>query len=200
MTCSVQVYRIRIGTFQNCLQFKKKVQNFVPSGKSSHLLKRYFIITLVVLFYLTLLYECQSNYMLEVSSKIGHCQCCKINYFQLSPVSDHVDQFKIWDPGLIEFQLMNTGKFSWISRIDRNKLTHSTNGNRNQRGNGMTCLYWNKGSSFLSNKMLDIENIIASHKPHIFGLGEANHKSEHDIEIVNILRILSEESYGLAEF
>ena len=186
MTYSVQIYRIRIGTFQNCPQFNKKVRFSTSLGKVSPPLIRYFIFTLVVSFYLALLNPFQNHYVQYVSRQNYRCQYNKINYFHLSPVSSHVDQFKTWDPGLVEFKFKNNGKFSWMTRIDRNKLAHSTNGNRNLRGKGMTCLYWNKGPSLLSNKMLDIENIIGTHKPHIFGLGEANHRSEHDIEIVRI--------------
>ena len=41
--------------------------------------------------------------------------------------------------------------------------------------------YWNKGSSFLTNKQLGIASTIASYKPDILGIGEANFKQGHDI-------------------
>ena len=68
----------------------------------------------------------------------------------------------------------------------RNKMAHITNGNRGQRGRGVTCLYWNKGPSFSTNKMLDIETIVQAHKPHILGLGEANLHHNHDVEDVQL--------------
>ena len=68
----------------------------------------------------------------------------------------------------------------------RNKMAHITNGNRGQRGRGVTCLYWNKGPSFLTNKMLDIETIVQAHKPHSLGLGEANLHHNHDVEDVQL--------------
>ena len=65
-------------------------------------------------------------------------------------------------------------------------MAHITSGNRGQRGKGIKCIYWHKGPSFLTNKQLDIESIIATHKPHILGLGEANFRNEHNIEDVQI--------------
>ena len=62
-----------------------------------------------------------------------------------------------------------------------NKIAHITHGNRGQRDKGITCAYWNKQPSFLCNKQLDIETIIATHKPHILGLGEANLRHDHDL-------------------
>ena len=59
-------------------------------------------------------------------------------------------------------------------------------GNRGQRGRGITCLYWNKGPSLLTNKQADIQSIIADHKPHILGLGEANFKHGQDLDDVAV--------------
>ena len=42
----------------------------------------------------------------------------------------------------------------------------------------ITILHWNKGSSFLHNKIDDIENIVESYKPHVLGLSEANLRKE----------------------
>ena len=41
--------------------------------------------------------------------------------------------------------------------------------------------YWNKGSSYLINKQLDIASAVARYKPDILGLGEANFKQAHDV-------------------
>ena len=74
----------------------------------------------------------------------------------------------------------------WITKSEKNKLAHILNGNKNQRGTGIKYLYWNKGSSFLFNKMEEISSIIQTHKPHIFGLGEANFHHDHNIEEMKI--------------
>ena len=72
--------------------------------------------------------------------------------------------------------------FVWLSNRQRNKQVHTQNGNRCQRGKGLECVYWNKGSSLLKNKLLDIESILGQHKPHILGLGEANVHHDHDLD------------------
>ena len=92
--------------------------------------------------------------------------------------SDHL-QCKVWDPGIqcrMKYSVMY-----WLSSRQRNKITHIICGNGGQRGKGINCVYWNKGPSFLSNKQLDIETIIGTHKPHILGLGEANFRHDHDL-------------------
>ena len=74
----------------------------------------------------------------------------------------------------------------WLTRSEINKLAHIINGNRGQRGSGISCVYWNKGPSLLTNKQMDIKTIIADHKPHILGLGEANFRHGQDIEEIKI--------------
>ena len=52
----------------------------------------------------------------------------------------------------------------------------------------MTTLYWNKGNSHMHRKIADISTLISQHKPHIFGLAEANVLSSHnqdDLKIPN---------------
>ena len=70
----------------------------------------------------------------------------------------------------------------WHDNKQRNKLIHILNGNRERRGRGINCVYWNKGPSFLVNKQLDIKDIVDRHKPHLLGLGEANVRHDHDLE------------------
>jgi hypothetical protein len=41
---------------------------------------------------------------------------------------------------------------SWMSVVQVNRLAHITFGNRGKRGKGISCLYWNKGPAFLTNK------------------------------------------------
>ena len=76
--------------------------------------------------------------------------------------------------------------FTWTTKAKINQMAHSINGNRGQRGKGITCAYWNKGPSLLINKQSDIKSIIDRHKPHILGLGEANFKYGHSIEDATI--------------
>ena len=69
---------------------------------------------------------------------------------------------------------------SWLSARTRNSLVKAMNGNRANKGRGIKMIAWNKGSSHLQNKHLEVETIIAANKPHILGLSEANLKREID--------------------
>ena len=102
--------------------------------------------------------------------------------------------YNVWDPGInlppapaftapwssyvymaddpVSIGITGAAAFPWIDSTQQNKLAHIMSGNRGQRGKGIKCIYWNKGPSFLTNKQLDIESIILTHKPHILGLLE----------------------------
>ena len=71
-----------------------------------------------------------------------------------------------------------------LSRRQRNSLAKMVNGNIGARGAGIKLVHWNKGPSFLKNKMDDIETIIANHHPHVLGLSEANLGGDHDLALV----------------
>jgi hypothetical protein len=119
----------------------------------------------------------------EDHPSVKHLNCCiKLTSYSCNPLqlnhSSHV-----WDPGtcndldILESGLMSTTTiFIWMTRAQINKLSHALHGNRGQRGRGITCMYWNKGPSFLTNKQNIIQSIVAEHRPHILGLGEANFK------------------------
>ena len=50
----------------------------------------------------------------------------------------------------------------------------------NRKNKGIKISHWNKGVSYLINKMPEIKNIISQHQPHIFGISEANLLDVHD--------------------
>ena len=83
-------------------------------------------------------------------------------------------------------RLIKSSIFAWKSKVSINKLMHILNGNRESRGKGIVCSYWNKGSSYLKNKQDDIKQLIQDHRPHILGLGEANFKKDHKEDDVTI--------------
>ena len=56
--------------------------------------------------------------------------------------------------------------FTFMTRKQHNKLMHSLIGNKERRGKGINCMYWNKGSAFLENKQVEIGTLIKKHKPH----------------------------------
>ena len=57
-------------------------------------------------------------------------------------------------------------------KIDNNFLARYTFGNR--RHFGLKICHWNAGSSHLINKINEIENVMASYKPHAFGISETS--------------------------
>ena len=59
-------------------------------------------------------------------------------------------------------------------------MLHSLVGNQNKRGPSLQLAYWNKGSSHLGSKRLDVSTVNAKYKPDILELGEANFKSSHN--------------------
>ena len=56
----------------------------------------------------------------------------------------------------------------------------------NKRNSGIKLCHWNKGSAYLENKKDELETIIGGYQPHVFGVSEANFKSQHDRENVEI--------------
>ena len=59
-----------------------------------------------------------------------------------------------------------------------------TNGNK--KTTGIKIFHWNKGGSYLVNKMPEIKTIIDQHHPHILGLSEANLLDTHDKKLAEI--------------
>ena len=74
-----------------------------------------------------------------------------------------------------------------VTSVEMNKYAHIINGNRESRGKKLTAMYWNKGNSYLVNKMEDIKTLVEQHKPMIFGIGEANVTADHDLKDVQLV-------------
>ena len=94
---------------------------------------------------------------------------------------------------------------SWLTSVKRNALAKATFGNRSQQGRGIKCVVWNKGSSLLQNKHLEIESVIETHRPHILGLCEANLRNNADTSLVqhqdyqlHVARSISNPELGIA--
>ena len=65
-----------------------------------------------------------------------------------------------------------------------NKSLKRTHGNRKK--NGIRICHFNKGNSFLYNRILEVENIIKQHRPHVLGISELNFFKEHNYDDVQI--------------
>ena len=50
----------------------------------------------------------------------------------------------------------------------------------------MKLVHWNKGSSWLENKIDEVQALIQRHKPHVLGLSEANLLQHHDLNKVQL--------------
>ena len=203
MTCSLQTYRKRIGTFNSGLAkqwYYRKIED-----RKLDCFRIRFTLSLMVLIYSSLVISLpvllQGNVQAGLDQShhgggghTGGCQDFVVTHgtstdaWSCEALSNY-----IWDPGSTytciqwverdtDIRNSSTTVFTWMSRAEQNRLVHSLNGNREKRGKGITCAYWNKGPSFLINKQNDIKAILQDHKPHIIGLGEANFKHGHDIQ------------------
>ena len=79
--------------------------------------------------------------------------------------------------------------YQYLSRsphvIDFNFLARYTNGNGRKR-NGLKMAHINLGGGFLSNKINEVENIIAGYKPHVLGISETRFEHNHSKQDVYI--------------
>ena len=183
MTCSLQTYRIRIGTFQPSYKKKSYSSNRSPGASSNGtppgtVLTSVYLIILLSSYYVLSTPTCSGQYSHEQGN------LCK---YHIQPDSSHKEHNLCtggsitWDPGISLETMATATIFSGMPSAKLNKLVHIKYGNRGPRGKGIKILYWNKGPSFLHNKQGDIETMVASHKPHILGLGEANFRHDHDL-------------------
>ena len=218
MTCSLQTYRIRIGTFQSGIYLKKKTTSCTRNSNLK-VRRTSFILALIISNYCLIAltfpallqphpphhgptwhqqHSHHGSYTIPISS-LANIRSCGFTSkpVLIIPDSDSIHQnsrqSRVWDPGAnANSSLLQSSQFilartcPWETHKKRNKVAHIMNGNIGQRGKGVTCVYWNKGPSFLTNKMNDIESIIDTHKPHILGLGEANFRHDHDVEDVQL--------------
>ena len=206
MTCSLETYRYRIGSFNLGCTTKRYFR------KTNSVSTRSLIICILLL-----MYNGRGLEPLEQQAHTGQgslpygdgngrvggtSSCSKMSRYIETESYYRVVHCQVWDPGITyvseyyrgrqnSLKILETNDFSsamypWQDHKQRNKLAHITNGNREKRGRGINCVYWNKGPSYLVNKQQDIKGIIESHKPHILGLGEANVRHDHPLEDLHI--------------
>ena len=85
-------------------------------------------------------------------------------------------------PNFTECPTNVTNRIQFI--VDHNFIARYTFGNR--RHSGIKMCHWNGGSSYLINKMDEIEAAISNYKPHIFGLSETCFSVSHSVDQTNI--------------
>ena len=186
MSCSLSVYRARIGTF---LPNTFRKSSSIPRTPSSSLTAPLaFIIVMTLYCSLALHVNIRSTNRLENDDCIATLENNNFENIEamLSFTNPGITRLLVGNKKIKDL-LETTGTVTtishpWCNHREMNKLMHIYNGNRERRGRGINCIYWNKGPAFLANKQLDIKTIVEEHKPHIFGLGEANVRSDHDLE------------------
>ena len=195
MTCFLELYRQRIGEFDFSSAYGQFCRKFSKSGTKSVKVRTAglsVLIMVIVFMMVGLLFIILRQGLSGYSTQSCIYSLCYLRMAPfLSVVANNEIKFSYSDvtarsEKYIERFLTGASPFWWITKQGLNKLAHVINGNRGQRGRGITCIYWNKGSSLLKNKMHNIKSLVQDHSPHIFGLGEANLKLGHDLEDVNI--------------
>ena len=79
----------------------------------------------------------------------------------------------------------STKIFSGIKfKIDHNFLSLYTFGKRKK--SGINICHWNAGSSYLVNKINEIEAAVLKFKPHIFGISESSFHQNHLVDDIRI--------------
>ena len=163
MTCSLQTYRSRIGTFY---QWSKTKTSCKRKPKTLSNPGTYLIILLVFL-YFGLIANGHSmnqlNLKTSLSKESTSQQTSQIDNWNYSEYFNLV-----WDPGIVphlyqagtayhsrtnedpieNIRTTGAGVFIWLDNSERNRLTHINYGNRGHRGKGMNIVYWNKGLRF----------------------------------------------------
>ena len=152
MPCSLEAYRQRIGEFQFCIDRTKycKSSPCSPRKNISVMFGRTVCRALIICVFILILKTYggidngQRKMIKENVVFHGISNVKKMNCECLSMIGGSI--------------------FKWMSKKKINKLVHISNGNRGKQGKGITCIYWNKGSSLLRNKHEDIKQIIQDHK------------------------------------
>ena len=168
MGVSLQVYRVRIGTFYPTVRVKTGKEQFEAEIKQINW-------NYGVYFIAFLLISC------SIAS-------CNISQYPLSQCKPGLLSPTQSEPPLDPYLCQNSDfcliPSSWLTLREINAYMRAMHGNRANRGRGIKIIAWNKGNSFLQNKHHEIEALIAADRPHILGLSEANLKKETDLSCV----------------
>ena len=217
MTCSPQTFRIRIGTYNiDRMNYRKKCIELAPGLKKSPQSNKLcfsLILTTYCILALSLPAHIQHHGPSAKAPPLGTPACSRPIYSPYlsltcglpwrtstrTPASPSLSS--PWLPA--QCRLVSVGNQRECSCIilpkyDLQVLLHSlfsmitnfqskfTYGNR--RSSGIKIAHWNKGNSFLINKMTEVRSIVEKHQPHILGLSEANLLATHDRSLV-VLRV-----------
>ena len=166
MGISIQTYRCRIGTYvpKNRLKLQKNSYKCTSCRYTTYprnlISARLFVMFILIVssFYSLANHSHQQNL-----STFG---LVKLNYTKSS-----LADFLGYMPPYINIP---------NSKCTSNFYARYTYGNRSNRF--IKLSHWNAGSAFLENKINDIENVIATHHPHLLGISEANLHKNHSLD------------------
>ena len=163
MGCTIECYRLRIGSFSQKVPKVKTVGSNLNENNKVKLKKTARIFLSLYLIYL-----------LVISSSIHqeHYGRSTINHPSIRQISISRPTKSTSTEILEQNQVSFKNPYLVATKI-LNKEIHALNGNHSNRGKSIKICYWNKGSSFLVNKTEDVKEIINTHKPLVLGLGEA---------------------------
>ena len=198
MGVSLQIYRIRIGTFNPSVRVKTGKEHFTKSSTLIYWNLRIGIFLLILLSFTSLMFVLSSQLkylpksskcMLRATSPPCNGQICSsrcppwtLPPWPSKPPSQTLPASS--SPISLSRPSNNHNHRPLTSSKETNFYARMTFGNRAQRGHGIKIMHWNKGPSYLINKHHDIEAMIAGHKPHVLGLSEANIRHDHDLSLV----------------
>ena len=158
MSISVDTYRLRIGIFTNKPRLKTKVQGKLREKVKMSKKKLMTINVVKVLMLLILVQSLKSEVQQSSVTLLS-----KLLSFTECPTNCPIISQYI---------------------IDHNFLARYTFGNR--RNSGIKMCHWNAGSSYLINKINEIEAVISNYKPHIIGFSEVCYSAVHSVDQTKI--------------
>ena len=179
MTCSLQTYRVRIGTFVPKPLATSCSVTRAPKSTVYVAPKTFF--TILSLYFCLVMYVgiSKSNY----SDQTLEGQTLSNSESSFIFIRAQLSTNSYISGKIYLIHSPNSSRF-WLSRKDRNSLAKATTGNRQNRG--VKLAHWNAGSAHLHNKMQDIEKVISDYHPHVIGISESNLKKDHDLQDVQI--------------
>ena len=183
MTCSLEIYRQKIGTYQQGPSFKinpLRPKSYRTNSFGLRLGVSLFIFSysMIIIVLPSILGTLSAHELILTPLSFTSISSYSQGPGKLYPgrCSDPAHMLhcspEIWDPGPCR------GFKGYLSNVKRNKLAHILYGNK--KANGIRICHWNKGPGFLRNKIPEISEIVNDLHPHIIGISEANLLQQHD--------------------
>ena len=106
-------------------------------------------------------------------------------YNIISDIKYPTTMFSNWNSEVSAWENLLPSTYHYWRQLT-NKVVHATNGNKSNSNKGLRLATWNLGPAYLENKMIELESVIESMRPHLLVVSEANLKNTHDRTKVQI--------------